>query len=340
MLDQQGLVWRHFSEPVPIHYLFPVDNYYRSKFHLVSEYGSSGVPMPGSTLIREVCENKALLSAILHQTPGIRLAREIILGSHDTHAHALQVDMFCAEHHLHRLVSKPPDGFGGIGVEFWDYPAERDALLSRIRAVIQQHGSILVQECIVPVSTRSGREWNLRQYVLRVGPALIRAPWKRIRIGHGAVNTTQGARSTTVEHLLAELDLDPQQRQQFLKTLAGTDQHAADVLRALEDYLQRTWGHIRVPYQGSGSNLEPDLLALDFMIGHDPQQPGTFTVYLNEINDFASGGMRDYEILCHRQMLPHTMHVRATQPFSLAPSMLQTAYWRGSAYRQATAAEE
>jgi hypothetical protein len=76
------------------------------------------------------------------------------------------------------------------------------------------------------------------------------------------------------------------------------------------------------------------------MIGHDPQQPGTFTVYLNEINDFASGGMRDYEILCHRQMLPHTMHVRATQPFSLAPSMLQTAYWRGSAYRQATAAEE
>jgi hypothetical protein len=71
------------------------------------------------------------------------------------------------------------------------------------------------------------------------------------------------------------------------------------------------------------------------MIGHDPQQPGEFAVYLNEINDFASGGMRDYEILCHRQLLPEADRVRATQSFSLAPSMLQMAFWRGNAYRQA-----
>lgn len=336
MLDQQGLVWRHFREPVPVHYLFPVDNYYRSKFRLVRDYDGSGVPMPGSTLIREVCENKALLADILRDTPGIRLAREIIIERDDPQDHAARLDAFCAAQHLRRLVSKPPDGFGGIGVEFWDYPAERAALFARIGEVHKEHASILVQECIVPVPTQSGRDWNLRQYVVREGPALIQAPWKRARMGHGAVNTTQGAQSTTIEHLLADIDLDPQQRQRFLATLASTDQRAVDVLRALEDYLHRMWGQARTAYRGSGSTIEPDLLALDFMIGHDPQQPGEFAVYLNEINDFASGGMRDYEILRHRQLLPDADQVRATQSFSLAPSMLRMAYWRGNAYRQAT----
>jgi hypothetical protein len=107
------------------------------------------------------------------------------------------------------------------------------------------------------------------------------------------------------------------------------------VLRALQHYLHRAWGHEHRPYRGSGSNLDPDLLALDFMIGHDPARPDAFAVYLNEINDFASGGMRDYEILRHRQILPDAAQVRAAELFSLAPAILRTAFWRGSAYRRA-----
>ncbi len=76
------------------------------------------------------------------------------------------------------------------------------------------------------------------------------------------------------------------------------------------------------------------------MIGHDPDRPGAFAVYLNEINDFASGGMRDYEILRHRQMLPDAAQVRATEPFSLAPAILRTAFWRGSAYRRTILGED
>jgi hypothetical protein len=335
MLELQGLVWRSFHEPVPVHYLMPIDNYYRSKFRLVTEYGDSGVPMPGSTLIREVCENKALLADAIRHVPGIRLAREVIFHRNDSRPRAAQLDTFCRDNNLRRLVTKPADGFGGIGVEFWNYPANRAALLTHVEQALGEHASILVQERIMPVPTRSGQEWNLRQYVLREGPDLVTAPWKRVRIGHGVVNTTRGARSTTVEHLLQDIDLDAPQQEHFLATLESTDGRAADVLRALRDYLYHAWGHEHRPYRGSGSNLDPDLLALDFMIGHDPGRPDAFAVYLNEINDFASGGMRDYEILRHRQMLPDAAQVRAAEPFSLAPAILRTAFWRGSAYRRA-----
>ena len=336
MLEGDGLVWRYFKNPVPIHYLFPVDNYYRSKFHLVRMFDACEAPMPGSTIIREVCENKALLHEIAGDIPGLQLACELRLHHEDQdHQHTASLDRFIATHKLQALVTKPVDGFGGADVHFWELPAQRDALLNYVQEALKGHDELLAQGRIVPVPTKSGREWNLRQYVLREGPATIRSQWKRVRIGSGVLNTTQGARSITAEQLLPDLDLDDDQRASFLAALRSTDALATDVLRALEAYLQRVWQHNRQRYRGSGSNLEPDLLALDFMIAHDPTRANGFAVYLNEINDFASGGMRDYEVLLHRQSLPDAEVVRATQEFSLAPHILATAHWRGSAYKEA-----
>jgi len=335
MLDAQGLVLRWFAEPVPVHYLFPVDNYYRSKFRLVTEYGASRVPMPGSALLREVCENKLLLADVIGSLPELRLAHELSLIPQQRMDVEDALDRFCAEHDLQALVTKPVDAFGGIGVEFWHYPQDRQLLVARLKEAVAANTVMLVQERIVPVPLMDGREWNLRQYVLRYGPELIRAPWKRARVGEGAVNTTQGAQSMTVEQLLLRLRIEPAQHNAFREALQRCDALAVEVLQRLDAYMQRFWNTAREPYIGSGSNLEPDLLALDFMISHDQEHPQQFVIYINEINDFASGGMRDYEILAHRQAFPDAERIVAAHPFSLAPSVLDLAKWRGSAYRQA-----
>jgi hypothetical protein len=194
---------------------------------------------------------------------------------------------------------------------------------------------MLVQERIVAVPTVDGREWNLRQYVLRGPGDTIKARWKRGRIGHGAINTTQGAQSIAVEELLPLIRLDAPQRAAFEQAFRSTDDLAAEVMRALDRYMERNWAERKQLYRGSGSNLEADLLALDFMIAPAPSTATGYAVYLNEINDFASGGMRDYEVLAHRQALPDADRVVAAHSFSLAREMLETAMWRGSAYRQA-----
>ena len=338
MLDDDGLVFRRFRRPVPIHYLFPVDNYYRSKFELVGQYAGSGVPMPGSTLIREVCENKLLLGEIAGGIPGLRLAPELprVRGD-DAAAWAERLDHFCTEHVIRALVTKPVDAFGGAGVQFWRYPEQCGALLDHLAEAMQERTAMLVQQRIVPVPTTSGRDWNLRQYVVRESGDTVLSRWKRIRAGHGVINTTQGAHSLTLQQLLEDLPLTGAAREAFERALAMTDRLAGDVLRALERYLQRRFGGERQPYRGSGSNLEPDLLALDFMISEAAGRPGHYVVYLNEINDFASGGMRDYEILAHRAAFPDAERIVAAHPFSLAPHVLDLAKWRGQAYKEAIA---
>jgi hypothetical protein len=336
MMDDGGLVWRRFENPIPIHYLFPVDNYYRDKFRLVNEWAHCGVPMAGSTIIRDVCERKELLWEIAGTIPDLRLARETyVTRSMGEGGRAAAIDRFCAEHDLHDLVSKPLDAFGGIGVDFWRYPADRDRLLARLREALTARPQMLVQERIVPVATASGRDWNLRQYVLRRTPNAILSAWKRVRAGHGVINTTQGAHSLTVAALLGEIDVLPGERAAFEAALHATDRLAVAVMEQLDRYLHSQFADQHQPYIGSGSNLEPDLLALDFMIARDRDQGGGFAVYLNEINDFASGGLRDYEVLAHREALPDAPRVRATQPFSLAPALLDLAYWRGSGYKRA-----
>lgn len=336
MLDDRGLVWRRFETPIAIHYLFPVDNYYRDKFRLVNEWAHCGVPMAGSTIIRDVCERKELLWPIAGAIPDLRLARETyVTRSMGEGARAAAIDRFCAEYNLRDLVSKPLDAFGGIGVDFWRYPDDRDRLLARLREALTARDQMLLQERIVPVATASGRDWNLRQYVLRRAQNATQSAWKRVRAGHGVINTTQGAHSLTVAALRDEIDVLPGERAAFEAALQSTDRLAVAVLEQLEQYLRSHFADQRQPYLGSGSNLEPDLLALDFMIARDRDQPGAFVVYLNEINDFASGGMRDYEVLAHREALPDAPRVRATQPFSLAPALLDLAYWRGAAYKQA-----
>lgn len=337
ILDEDGLALRRFRQPVTAHYLFPVDNYYRSKFRLVTEYADCGVPMPGSVIIREVCENKLLLNEIAGEIPGLRLARELQLfrdGAEDARATALH--RFCREHQLHALVSKPTDAFGGAGVEFWSYPEDREALLDHLRTALGAHNAMLVQERIFAAPMANGRDWNLRQYVLRRSAATIIAPWKRVRIGHGVVNTTRGARTMAIEDLPPAMGLAAEEEAGFESTLLATDGLAAEVMRALDRYMERAWGATRRAYRGSGSNLEADLLALDFMIARAPELPEGFAVYLNEINDFASGGMRDYEILAHRHAFPDADRVVAAKPFSLAPQMLETAKWRGGAYKHAS----
>jgi hypothetical protein len=336
MLDEDGLALRRFKTPVPVHYLMPIDNYYRSKFRLVTEFGACDVPMPGSLPIREVCENKLLLTDIAGDIPGLRLARELQLRREDdASGRAATLDRFCAQHNLTALVSKPVDAFGGIGIEFWRYPEQRQALLQRLDAALAERPIMLVQERIVAVPTVDGREWNLRQYVLRGPGDTIESRWKRGRIGHGAINTTQGAQSIAVENLLPLMRLDAPQRAAFEQVFRSTDRLAAEVMRALDRYMERHWADRKQPYQGSGSNLEADLLALDFMIAPAPGTTTGYVVYLNEINDFASGGMRDYEVLAHRQALPDADRVVAAHSFSLARAMLETAKWRGDAYRQA-----
>ncbi len=336
MLDNDGLVWRHFEEPVPVHYLFPVDNYYLDKYRLVGEYGQWRVPMPGSRLIREVCENKLLLADIVRGIPDLHLAHELQLAATtDETAWNIALDDFSARHQLTELVTKPVDGFGGSGVEFWRYPQERPALIAWLQEAFTTTTTILVQGRIRPVPTRSGREWNIRQYVLREGPAVVLAPWKRVRIGHGVINTTRGAGSSTTSQLLADLALEGERLRSFEAALQSTDALASEVLRSLEVYLMRHWHTVEQAYLGSGSNLSADLLALDFMIAADPLRNGTYAVYLNEINDFASGGMRDYELLYHREALPDAEHITATEPFALAPHILTLAQWRGGAYRAA-----
>src|ERR687886_10547 len=336
VLEDDSLIFRRFAAPVPVHYLFPVDNYYRSKFHLVTEYAGCSVPMRGSAIIREVCEDKLLLNEIAGNVPGLRLARELALVRGQGEAErAAALDRFCAEHALRALVSKPVDAFGGTGVEFWRYPDDREALLEHLRDALAARTAMLVQERIVAVPTVDGREWNLRQYVLRRAPDTIMAPWKRVRIGHGVINTTRGVQSMTVAQLLGEIRLEGSRQAAFEAVLRATDDLAARVMHALDRYLERTWGHTKRAYLGSGSNLEADLLALDFMIAEAPELPAGYAVYLNEINDFASGGMRDYEVLAHRQAFPDADRIVARHPFSLAPQILETARWRGRAYKRA-----
>lgn len=336
MLEDNALVMRRFAEPVPLHFLFPVDNYYRDKFRLVRDYADCGVPMPGSALIREVCENKRLLADIVGEIPGLRLARELCLtGDNDHDTRAALVERFCAEFEQDQLVTKPIDGFGGYGVEFWSYPAQRDAMLERLDAVLAVSDVVLVQERLSSVPTHSGRDWNLRQYVLRAGPDMVESAWKRARVGHGVVNTSQSAVGITIEHLLADLDIDADERPAFEAALRDADGLACEVLRALSGYLARHHAAVERRYRGSGSNLEPDLLALDFMISRVAGKRGAFAVYINEINDFASGGMRDYDMLTARQAAPEAPRAHARHAFSLAPRVLDLALWRGRAYRDA-----
>lgn len=326
MLDARGLVWRQFDQPVPVHYLLPIDNYYRAKFRLVEAFGACGVPMPGSAAIREVCEDKRRLSAIAGNIPGLRLARELCLDPQHAPIAGEQLARFCAEHKMQSIVTKPVDAFGGADVQFWHAHDDAAALHEYVQNMLAAGRSLLVQERIPPLPTRLQREWNVRQYVLRCGPDDMRSAWKRVRIGHGVINTTRGAESVTVEQLIAEMDLPPAHLADLVATLRSTDTLAIEVLRHVERYVQ----HNNV--QPPGSHQSPDLLALDFMIA--PDAGGGFAVYLNEINDFASGGMRDYEVLAHRQAFPDAPAIQAWHAFSLAPAILDLARWRGSMYRQ------
>lgn len=318
MLDQAGLVWRRFDAPVRAHYLLPIDNYYRDKFRLVREYDTSGVPMPGSAAIRAICEDKEQLAAIAGGIPGLRLPREIALKSGAPALERAALLDQLAIGGSDELVTKPVDAFGGQGVRFWDFFRQRGELLDYLRLHFASGGSTLVaQSRVRPPSTADGHEWNVRQYVLRCGDDDVRAPWKRVRVGRGVINTTRGASSCTVESLLSRLALVPAERAKLERALAGTDALAVEVLKRLEHY---------VP---AGRFQTPDLLALDFMLAPDGDD---YAVYLIEINDFASGGMRDYEVLAHRQALPNAPAIRADQPFSLAPAMLQSARWRALQY--------
>ncbi|GAC1360638.1 MAG: hypothetical protein NVSMB42_20190 [Herpetosiphon sp.] len=336
MLDRNGLVWREFKQPVPAHFLFPVDNYYRAKYRLVDAYQALHVPMPGSNVIRTVCEDKRVLAAIAGAIPGLKLASEICVQRGTALPELEQdVDRFVAEHRLTELVSKPIDGFGGRGVAFWELPRDRDAMLDALIRDIRD-GDILIQGRIRPVPTVSGLGWNMRQYVVRQDGGGSVSRWKRARQGSGAINTTQGASSVAVGELLQDIRLSLDDRKAFERVLARTDGLAVAVLEALEAYLEREWREQRISYAGSGSNLEPDLLALDFMIAEDANEQDGFAVYLNEINDFASGGMRNYEYVMHRWLRPTAARVLAQQPFSLAPRILDLAVWRGRAYKAAT----
>jgi len=338
MLDSDGrnLVWRHFQHSVAAHYLFPVDNYHRDKFRLVKEYANCGVPMPGSALLRDVCEDKAQLQAIVKGIPGLHLPGErLLLSSQDSVARASIVDNFCQTHNARHLVTKPVDGFGGYGVQFWDYPHERPAMLAHLASAFASSPAIVLQERIRTLPVRSGREWNVRQYVVRRSATEIVAPYSRIRIGTGVINTEQGADSFLVDSLLAELDLTVKQRAGFEAAFASIDSLGIQVMNALTNYMQRKFQPQESGYRGGGSNLEADLLALDFMIAPDNQRPDRYRVYLLEINDFASGGMRDFEILIHRQRLPQASSIHASQPYCLAPAILDTARWRGQAYKNA-----
>ena len=331
MLDADGLVWRRFTQPVAAHYLLPIDNYFRTKFHLVTACARTGVPLPGSTLIREVCEDKRLLTTAMRDVAGLRLARELVLRANDAWPWPSALERFCAEHDLAALVTKPVDGFGGSGIDFWRWPEDRAALLARLEAVRAAGSDWLVQERLRSVPTLDGREWNIRQYVLRRTATRIEAAWRRVRIGQGVINTTRGAESCTVEQLLA--NIAPERRAALAQTVQATDQIAAAVLRRLEQYLYEQFHPALQRYVGSGSNLEPDLLALDFIISEIGSQQ--YALYLLEINDFASGGMRDYEVLAQREVWPEAERIAAIHPFSLAPAMLDMAAWRGAAYRQA-----
>ncbi len=335
MLEPDGLVWRRFTGPVPVHYLFPVDNYYKDKFRLVTEFAHCGVPMPGSTLIRDVCEDKTKLHKIIHELPGLWLPRERWIIRGDESAPWQQdVDEFCIEQQIHSLVSKPVDGFGGNGVAFWNYPEDRPAMMAHLDAALKNPAGILLQERIVAAPVHSGRDWNIRQYVVRRSEHDICAPYKRVRIGTGVINTEQGADSFLVDDLMAEVDLPPAQFQAFKATIDSTDQLAVGVMQCLTRYMSQNF--TPTLYRGSGSNLEPDLLALDFMISPDPDDTARYRVVLLEINDFASGGMRDFEILIHRHFLPDAACISASQSYSLAPALLETARWRGELYRRET----
>ncbi|HLY25512.1 MAG TPA: hypothetical protein VKQ72_04175, partial [Aggregatilineales bacterium] len=175
----------------------------------------------------------------------------------------------------------------------------------------------------------------VRQYVVRRSATEIVAPYSRIRIGMGVINTEQGADSFLVDNLLAELDLTVKQRDGFEAAFASIDGLGIQVMNALTSYMHRNVQPEESGYRGGGSNLEADLLALDFMIAPDDQEPDRYRVYLLEINDFASGGMRDFEILIHRQRLPQASSIHASQPYCLAPAILDTARWRGQAYKNA-----
>ncbi len=307
MLDGTGLVWRRFSTPLRAHYLLPIDNYYRGKFRLVREYDGLGVPMPGSEAIRVICEDKLQLQAIAGGIPGLRLPGEVALGP-DEHDDRRMERLEALASGGDELVSKPVDLFGGDGVRFWEYRRQRDELLSYLKLHFAGGGGPLVAQTRVrPPSTADGREWNLRQYVLRCGEDDVRASWKRVRIGRGIINTSRGAIGCTVESMLSQLALAPAERAALERALERTDVLAAEVLKRLEQYA------------GADRRQSPDLLALDFMLARAGDE---FAVYLIEINDFASGGMRDYEVLAHRQALPDAPAVRAVYPFSLAPAML------------------
>jgi hypothetical protein len=227
------------------------------------------------------------------------------------------------------------DGFGGYGVRFWEYPRQREAMLAHLAESFADTSAIVVQERIKTLPVNSGREWNVRQYVVRRSESEIAAAYKRIRIGTGVINTEQGADSFLVESLLDELDLTDRQRSAFLAAYDRLDALGAEVMHALSRYMVQNFAMQRVNYRGCGSNLEPDLLALDFMIAADAGSPDCYKIYLLEINDFASGGMRDFEILIHRQKQPDAPVIYASQPYCLAPAILDTALWRGRAHKVA-----
>jgi len=318
MMDRAGLVWRRFGEPIRAHYLLPIDNYYRDKFRLVRAFDALGVPMPGSAAIRAICEDKLQLAAIAGGIPGLRLPREVALTADvpDTQR-AERLDALTGDG-SDELVTKPVDSFGGAGVRFWEYRRQRGELLHYLRLHFAGGGSPLVAQIRVrPPSTADGREWNLRQYVLRCADDDVRAPWKRVRIGRGIINTSLGASSCTVDSLLSQLAFAPAERARLERALRRTDALAVEVLKRLERYA------------GADRHQTPDLLALDFMLARDGDD---YAVYLIEINDFASGGMRDYEVLAHRQALPDAEAIMAVHPFSLAPAMLDSARWRALEY--------
>lgn len=318
MMDDGGLVWRRFASPLRVDYLLPIDNYYQDKFYLVHRYDALGIPMPGSEAIRAICEDKQQLHAIASGIPGLRLPREVTLSSDLPEQSAERLDALTAAG-SHELVTKPVDAFGGDGVRFWEYPRQRGELLEYLGLHFASGGSTLVAQTRVrPPTTADGREWNLRQYVLRCAGDDVRAPWKRVRIGRGVINTSRGASSCTVESLLSQLAWAPAERAALEHALKQTDALAVQVLKRLEQYA------------GADRTQSPDLLALDFMLARDGDN---FAVYLIEINDFASGGMRDYEVLAHRQVLPDAPAVQAIHSFSLAPAMLNSARWRALQYR-------
>lgn len=314
MMDGAGLVWRRFDTPLRADYLLPIDNYYRDKFGLVRDFDASDVPMPGSAALRAICEDKLQLAAIASDIPGLLLPGEVALdATMDQQQRVRRLDAL-ASGATDELVTKPVDSFGGDGVRFWSYWRQREEIQNYLLLHFAGGGSTLVAQTRVrPPSTADGREWNLRQYVLRCGEDDVRAPWKRVRIGRGIINTSRGAGSCTVESLLSQLALQPAERAVLERALDRTDALAMEVLKRLERYVD---GHARPT---------PDLLALDFMLARSGDD---YVIYLIEINDFASGGMRDFEVLAHQQALPDAPAIEAIHSFSLAPAMLDSARWR------------